>query len=928
MNQVSFGATVAQVISASATELKVRVPAGASLAPISVLDLESGLAAKSGREFVQTFNGDFHKTSMQLRMGTDDVRTYGFVVQDMDGDNKPDIVISTFNGFRVMLNLTQGEIGENSFVTSIHNSTGVADDQIYVADLDGDGRKDVIIRGNSKVRVFPNLSVPGFIFFGQPVDVPTDPLYDLALEDVDEDGRIDIAGLCLSMGNFFVTVYRNSNTKGALSANGFRKEFQQPVGEAVAMTSGDIDDDGAPDLVISLNKTSSFSILKNNSQYGMVDFEELIIPDPLRPRNDAYYLASDLNQDGRLDVFSYAYNGKLNTFENTGESGETKLAEPVSVFNISQIATVGAGDLDGDGKVDLVAANGRGTSHILLNTTEANEPLSSSSFQDFHKIGIPILNQGSNTQLTITDLNGDGRPDIIHSNSLYSDTEAAYQIEIWQNSANKDCTDPFDITVTTDNNSATIILPPNTTLDDFEFEYQGWPIDPWDTAFSTKISDLEPGHQYSARVRSKCYLYYTSYHEFTFTTECENLSSFAITAIGANSISISASNIHALNIQYTIAGKDEWITVPRYTFQISNLLPGTLYDLRYRGNCQVPGAYKYQQFTTDCPNLSLLTVTNITHNSAQITWTSGYQGGNAIIEYSDDNTNWIPVTNPTISSLIPGKQYFVRGKIQCPDITSGYQQYSFTTNCPQALSLTVNDITPYTARISWTDNTNTNNYTVSYVSAMTNSKVAVHTTEKFLDIEDLSPGTDYTVTVTPHCFSNSIESNTSFTSVCFSPFNLEVDNISTTSAHVLWEDEIGGVPYYINYCIAGSDDWKTIVHSSTDAWLTKLRPSTTYEVRIQISCTNIVAPYVYHRFDTKPYEATTFGPNPTDDLITIHPSKNLIGNRYTLTDNAGRLIASGVLNDYQLDLSGLSSGLYILTIEGENPMKIFKHNKP
>jgi hypothetical protein len=51
-NVVSFGATRAEVISSSSTQIKVKVPVGASFGVISVFDSESGLTAESVREFV------------------------------------------------------------------------------------------------------------------------------------------------------------------------------------------------------------------------------------------------------------------------------------------------------------------------------------------------------------------------------------------------------------------------------------------------------------------------------------------------------------------------------------------------------------------------------------------------------------------------------------------------------------------------------------------------------------------------------------------------------------------------------------------------------------------------------------------------------------------------------------------------------------
>lgn len=77
-------------------------------------------------------------------------------------------------------------------------------------------------------------------------------------------------------------------------------------------------------------------------------------------------------------------------------------------------------------------------------------------------------------------------------------------------------------------------------------------------------------------------------------------------------------------------------------------------------------------------------------------------------------------------------------------------------------------------------------------------------------------------------------------------------------------------------------------------------------------------------FETTLYEATAFAPNPTDGTITIYPSKSLIGSRFSILDNPGRSMVSGVILDYTIDLSDFPPGIYTLKIEGEKTMKIIK----
>jgi hypothetical protein len=139
-----------------------------------------------------------------------------------------------------------------------------------------------------------------------------------------------------------------------------------------------------------------------------------------------------------------------------------------------------------------------------------------------------------------------------------------------------------------------------------------------------------------------------------------------------------------------------------------------------------------------------------------------------------------------------------------------------------------------------------------------------------------------------------------------------------------WDTEFTGVPYVVDYTILGSDTWLTTETPLTNTVLDALRPGTEYEARVHIDCPSETPGYTLVRFETDLYEETTLAPNPTDHEVTIHPSKDLIGNHFSLQDNTGRVVVSGNLTDYVLDLSGLHSGMYLLTVDGEKPMKVFK----
>ncbi len=929
-NIINFGATRATVVSSSTTEIKVKVPAGASFGAISVLDSESGLTAESVREFVPTFTGEFKKNSLVLTVGIADMYIYQTLVHDMDGDGKPDIVARHYQGFSVYQNVNQGgDITEESFVRSTFNSE-ITPGTFSLVDFDGNGLKDIVARYGNGFRIYPNLSVPGYIFFGSPIDLPnTGFLQDVIFGDFDMDGHFDIAGTSSAPGGSTFTIFRNQNPKGSLLAENFEQRYTKTLPYNVFyLTSGDLNNDRLPDVMAAPHFEDFFSILKNKSYPGVFEFEETIVQDPSRGRF-ARYVSHDFDDDGLKDVISQPpiIEGSLSIMKNEGTSPVITLAPPAVVVSGYTASAIQPGDINGDGIVDLVVGTNMRDFFLLENKGGAGVPFSNLSFEKSHEYGMTLQNVGSGSvsaQKTINDLNGDGKPEIINAYSYSFGPHDGYYMEIWQHSANN-CPDPSLVNLTISNYMATIVLPPNTTEDDFQIEYSSIGDSYWHPVYSLTLY-LNIGRSYQLRARAKCYLGFTEYHYIDFAIDCVDTNSFSISDIGVDKVSVSAYNLQSFEVQYSQSGKDQWKTLPEYANQIEGLLPGTTYDVRFRGRwCYTPAEFKYEQFTTLCPKLSTLTILSVVSDKANVNWTSAYNG-DAILEYSADNENWSSIDESlTLFPLIPATTYFIRGRMACTNINSDFIFSFFVTPCPELSMLSVDTVTPFSANITWVDKFNTDSYVLTYSTTAASTQTTEVINSTSFQLNGLNPGTQYTVGVAPQCSRSKAFTFLTFNTVCYVPFDLSADAITHTSAQLSWDDDFSGVPYLIDYSISGSNIWLTTESELTNASLTGLRPGTEYEARVHINCVSETAPYVSVRFKTDLYDETTFGPNPTGSIVTLKPSKNLIGNRFIIFDNAGRVVANGELRDYSINFSDFSAGTYTLKIDGENPMRIVKH---
>jgi hypothetical protein len=278
-----------------------------------------------------------------------------------------------------------------------------------------------------------------------------------------------------------------------------------------------------------------------------------------------------------------------------------------------------------------------------------------------------------------------------------------------------------------------------------------------------------------------------------------------------------------------------------------------------------------------------------------------------------------------MSPLVPATKYYVRGRLACTHDNSDFIYNSFTTPCPNVSLLSVNAITPFSANITWVDNSNTGSYVLTYAITSVGIVSTIQTNSTLYRLDGLSPGTEYSVAVAPQCTLTKDFMSTTFNTICYQPFNLSVDALTQTTAELSWDDQFDALPYSVDYSISGSNVWQTTDAPLRNILLADLRPGTEYDARVHINCTSQTAPYIAVHFTTDLYDETTFAPNPTDHEITIYPSRNLIGNRFVILDNTGRLMADGKLVNYTINVSDFPSGIYTLKIDGSRPVRISKN---
>ena len=409
------GATAMFAAAPTQTWLGVAPTTGSTAAPVNVTVTASpnGLAAGTHLAAINITAPNHFGTSIPVTFNLigpsgillpasgspfalDGIGPQGIVAGDFNNDGIPDLAIADQTSGVLSIFQGDGSGGFTPFSTSpIFLELESGPLALAVGDFDGDGLLDLAFVDGSDPFVFVLQGDGTGNFFPAGAFQCGPAPQSLAIADFNGDGIPDI--VC---SNTTLLLGDGQGNFAPAPAVGLQMGSTDPVSVAV----GDFNSDGLPDIAVVDAVNNNLSIFLNNGLGGFT-----------APSGSPYMTGSapssvavaDLNRDGNLDIV--VANGgaaTVSVFLGSGAGGFT--AAIGSPYSVDSAAAVLVTDINGDGYPDLVAVGPSGTASILLgNSTGAFVPSPGGS--------IPA---GFGPYFAVAgDFNNDGRQDLAFSDN-------------------------------------------------------------------------------------------------------------------------------------------------------------------------------------------------------------------------------------------------------------------------------------------------------------------------------------------------------------------------------------------------------------------------------------------------------------------------------------------------------------------------------
>jgi len=290
-------------------------------------------------------------------LGSSPDRTYSAALADVDGDGKLDIIVSNDDPDRKLVYHNDGKGHFTEFDT--FGDPKWSTRYVTLADLNGDGFPDIIAANRGDGRV----AAPSFLclndrkgHFPACDALPTESATSIVAADLDGDGKLDLFVPHRDGGQSLILWGDGKGRFPAATKVGAQKASIR-IGAAA-----DLDGDQRPDLVFTDERLGAAFVMFNRGGRQFSD------PMPLPgPKRTPYALAvADLNRDTRPDIVVGWVEKPGSVYYNLGNGREYH--EIAWNDGKGVVYDIAFADLDRDGWPDIVAARSDAPNAIWFST--------------------------------------------------------------------------------------------------------------------------------------------------------------------------------------------------------------------------------------------------------------------------------------------------------------------------------------------------------------------------------------------------------------------------------------------------------------------------------------------------------------------------------------------------------------------------------